>query len=71
MPNIVTGGKEYKSIQRATDALEKMLIRAGTTLDQERWLISIMDHDAYYTFVPVLVGMKYIPYAGLGVMVVS
>lgn len=71
MPNIVTGGKEYKSIQRATDALEKMLIRAGTTLDRERWLIATMDHDTHYTFVPVLVGMKYIQFAGLGIMVVS
>jgi hypothetical protein len=68
MPNLITAQKTYKTYANAQIALMNALERAGTSLARERWLIACNEDGR---FVPVLVGMQYIPFAHVGVMVVS
>lgn len=65
--NLITAERTYATTANAEKALDKALRSVGTTLEAERWLIAVKGER----FVPVLVGIKYAQFAGLGIMVVG
>lgn len=68
MANIITSLRTYASYDTAVAKLQDKLAMAGMTLENERWLIAATEDGR---FVPTLVGVKYIQFTHVGIMVIG
>ncbi len=62
--NLIRTTRTYGTVANATNSLK----RAGIDLDTDRWLIAVAPDGRY---VPVLVGVQYVPFIHRGITVVS
>lgn len=70
--NVITARQTFATYENAYAKLERVLLQAGTTPDQARWLIAVKigDNDEE-RYVPTLVGIQYAGFAHAGIMVIS
>jgi hypothetical protein len=69
MPNLITSNRTYASYKNAELALNNAVIRTGKDLKDVRYLIAVSPETG--RFVPTLVGIEYVHFAHMGIMVVS
>lgn len=64
MPNMTGEAKSYATKENAVRALT----RAGVDLEKDRYIIGVNENNR---FVPVLIGLEYIPFAWKGIRVIN